>query len=428
MDVNYIVLAIPVFFLLIGVELVVSWLKKTPYYRFNDAITNLSCGIGQQVTGVFMKTAVFLAYAFAYEHWRIFDISNAWWVWIALFIGVDFFYYWFHRLAHEISVLWGSHIVHHQSEEYNLTVALRQAWLQGAFSWVFYMPLAYIGFDPIMFVAVNSFQTLYQFWIHTKTINKLPAWFEYIFNTPSHHRVHHGVNPKYIDKNHAGTLIIWDRMFGTFQPEEEEVVYGITTQAKSWNPLWLNFQYWIDLFRAVARARSWGDRWRILVREPGWMPEELGGPLKPKEVTSDTFNKYDTVIPKGLNYYILFQYFVVLGGATGYLFMVDGMDWVLKIGLAAMIIVSIVNLGAIFEMKRWVYYLEYLRILVLPLVTVTLFYNHELLVPVIAVSALYLVTSMYWFARHRQVFSMGPSVEAESQPQEQAAPTTTTTT
>ena len=208
----------------------------------------MSCGIGSQVSGLFLKALTVLAYIKLYEISPLKGkIPNAWWVWVALFVGVDFFYYWFHRLAHEISIMWGSHAVHHQSEEYNLTVALRQAWYQGAFSFVFYLPLAIMGFRPEMFFVISALVTLYQFWIHTKLINKMPAPFEYIFNTPSHHRVHHGVNPQYIDKNHAGTLIIWDRMFGTFEPEVEEVVYGITKQSKSWNPIWLNFEYWVDL-------------------------------------------------------------------------------------------------------------------------------------------------------------------------------------
>jgi len=350
--VSYIVLAIPVFFLLIGIELLIDRLRKTKYYRFNDAITNLSCGVGSQVTGVFLKLFVYVGYYYLFEHFRLttmpsMDSGHATWAVVltftALFVGVDFFYYWFHRLAHEVSVLWGSHVVHHQSEEYNLTVALRQAWLQGAFSWVFYLPLAIFGFDPLMFLTVGSFQTLYQFWIHTKAINKMPAWFEYVFNTPSHHRVHHGVNPKYIDKNHGGTLIIFDRMFGTFQKEEEEVVYGITSQTKSWNPLWVNFQY--------------------LLLKPGWRPDYLGGVQPFKEVTPETFHKYDTQITPGLAYYIFFQFVLMLGGTTAYLFAADGLEWMPRIAVALLIITTLVTLGGLLEQKRWALFVEVVRLL-----------------------------------------------------------------
>jgi sterol desaturase/sphingolipid hydroxylase (fatty acid hydroxylase superfamily) len=178
--VDYIKLSIPVFFLLIGLELLIDRIRKTNYYRFNDAVTNLSCGIGSQLAGIFLKVLTFGGYLYIYNNHALFSgaIPFTWWSVLVLFVGVDFFYYWFHRLAHEISVLWGSHIVHHQSEEYNLTVALRQAWLQGAFSWVFYIPLAFVGFEPLMFATVASFQTLYQFWIHTKFIIRMHPTFE----------------------------------------------------------------------------------------------------------------------------------------------------------------------------------------------------------------------------------------------------------
>lgn len=175
MKVSYIALSIPVFFLLIGIELLVGYLKKEKLYRFNDALTNINLGTGQQIVGVMVKGFFFLGYLFLYDR-RLFDIPNTWWSWTLLFLGVDFFYYWFHRASHEINALWAAHIVHHQSEDYNLSVALRQSWFQGWFSWAFYLPLAVVGFDPIMFAAVNSFNTLYQFWIHTTTIKSLDHW------------------------------------------------------------------------------------------------------------------------------------------------------------------------------------------------------------------------------------------------------------
>jgi alkylglycerol monooxygenase len=229
MNINPIILSIPIFFILIGMELIVDKVRKKSNYRFNDAITNISCGIGEQVTGVFFKLFIVTIYEILFEHYKLFDIPVNWTTGILLFIGVDFFYYWFHRYSHVINLFWGGHVVHHQSEEYNLSVALRQGWFQKFFSFIFYLPLAIIGFSPIQFLTVSSLVTLYQFWIHTKNINRMGV-LEHVLNTPSHHRVHHGVNPKYIDKNHAGTFIIWDKMFGTFQEEEEEPIYGITHQ------------------------------------------------------------------------------------------------------------------------------------------------------------------------------------------------------
>ncbi len=397
--------SIPIFFLLIGIELVIDRSKKSGLYRFNDAVTNISCGIGSQLTGVFLKTLSFVAYYFIWEHYRIADIPNSWITWILLFIGVDFFYYWFHRLAHEISLLWGSHIVHHQSEEYNFSVALRQGWLQGAFSMWFYLPLAFIGFDPYVFVSINALQTLYQFWIHTKTIDKLPAPIEYVFNTPSHHRVHHGVNPKYIDRNHGGTLIIFDRMFGTFQAEEEEVVYGITNQARSWNPLRLNLEYWLDLIRKSFRAHNLKDGLKILFGPPGWKPEYMGGAPELKEVTNESFHKYDTDIPAKLNYYVLFQYLLVLGGTSLFLFNTDKLDTTGQITASMLILWSIVNLGAIFEGRAWVYYSEMLRLPVLAMAMLFWFDDAGVSSILSLVLVIAFCLSMPFIYRHRTIFT-----------------------
>jgi len=399
---NLIIYAIPVFFLLIGIELLITRMKGLSYYRFNDAVTNLSCGIGSTITGVFLKTLTVVVYVKLFQ-WSPLNgkIPNTWWVYILLFFGADFFYYWFHRLAHEISIMWGSHAVHHQSEEYNFTVALRQAWYQGAFSFVFYLPLAIMGFPPVMFFVVSQIITLYQFWIHTKLIDKMPAPFEYIFNTPSHHRVHHGVNPQYIDKNHAGTLIIWDRMFGTFEPEQEEVVYGITKQAKSWNPVWVNFEYWVDLGKDLFKVHQWRNAVLMLVKMPGWKPSELGGVAELKPVTPQTFHKYDTEIPAGLNNYVLFQFIIILLSSTAFLVFEGknpiGGNMTLKLSLAGLIIFSLFNVGGIFEKRSWVVILEFLRITIMAAVFIILLNNYVIVNVTGAVILIVALVSFIWF-------------------------------
>ena len=406
---SLIVYAIPVFFLLIGIELLIARMRGLSYYRMNDAIANLSCGIGSQISGIFLKTVTFIGYTWLYQNsiWKIEDNIITF---VLLFIGVDFFYYWFHRLAHEISILWGSHVVHHQSEEYNLTVALRQAWLQGAFSWVFYLPLAVVGFSPASFLTIASLQTLYQFWIHTKLIDKMHPAFEYVFNTPSHHRVHHGVNPKYIDKNHGGTLIIFDRWFGTFQAEDEEVVYGITKQTNSWNPVWVNFEYWIDLFNEAFKVHTIKNFILMMVKAPGWKPAELGGvePLKP--VTPQTFHKYNTEISSGLTNYAFVQFVIVLLSTTAFLLFQGkptlAENWPLRVFTASLIILSLVNIGAIFEKKKWVTALEYLRILAISGLVILLAANTSIFVPAIVLAGLFSVISILWFTRFKQEFSI----------------------
>ena len=406
---SLIIYAIPVFFLLIGVELLIAKMKNLSYYRMNDAIANLSCGIGSQLSGIFMKTFTFVGYLYLYNNsiWKIQDNVITF---ILLFISVDFFYYWFHRLAHEISFLWGSHVVHHQSEEYNLTVALRQAWLQGAFSWVFYLPLAVVGFSPATFITIASLQTLYQFWIHTKLIGKMNPVFEYVFNTPSHHRVHHGVNPKYIDRNHGGTLIIFDRWFGTFQLEEEEVVYGITKQTNSWNPVWVNFEYWIDLFKEAFQVKRVKNFFLMMLKMPGWKPEELGGVQPLKEVTPQTFHKYDTEISGGLTNYAFAQFVIVLLSTTVFLvFQSQPLfkeNYLLKIVAASLIILSLTTIGGIFEKKSWVPALEYLRIAAISVFVFMLLKNSSLIFLAGTVTGIVALGSAIWFTRYLGEFQI----------------------
>lgn len=402
---SYVALAIPVFFALIGIELLIAKMKKVNLYRFNDTITNLSCGIGQQILGVFLKTTLIFLYIYLYENKRLIgEIPNTALTWVLLFIGVDFFYYWFHRLAHEISVIWATHVVHHQSEEYNLSVALRQSWFQGFFSMLFYLPLAYIGFHPVMFLIVSQFQLLYQFWIHTKVIEKMPAWYEYVFNTPSHHRVHHGQNPLYIDRNHGGTLIIFDRIFGTFQPEVEAVVYGITTPSRSWNPLWVNLEFWAYLGRQLKKMHRLPDFFKTLFFKPGWQPNYLGGTPEFKVVTPNTFQKFDAQAPAGLNQYIFLQYIILLSATSGFLFGYNHLStFYEKLLCGGIIIWAIINLGALFEQKRWGWVSENLRLMFSVVLLYVLNTQYGFLsTPVcIALMVVYLSVSSIWLNKHK---------------------------
>ncbi len=362
MKVDYIALSVPVFFILIAIELAYTFYKKLGYYRLNDSIANLSQGIGQQVTGLFMKTALFFGYKYIFEHWRLFDLPNTIWIWIILFIGVDFFYYWFHRMSHQVNALWAAHIVHHQSEEYNLTVALRQSWFQSWFSWIFYLPLAWIGFDPLMFLTLSAFNTLYQFWIHTRTIKNM-GFLEYIINTPSHHRVHHGSNPKYIDKNHAGSLIIWDKMFGTFQKEEEEVYYGITTPLASWNPVWANVHYWAELWGTAKKSDTIADKINVFIKPPGWFPAKLGGFKPAPEIDAVNYKKFDASYSKNLILYVLVQFTIALASGSALLFLYPKMEITTVLPTAIFTIFTLLSCGALLERKNWLKYFEFARLI-----------------------------------------------------------------
>jgi len=393
---SYIVYSTPIFFILIGVELLFQKFGKKQLYRFNDAVTNINCGITQQVTNVFAKIFSYGIYFYVYEQFRFFDVPTNIWTVIILFIGIDFFYYWFHRLSHEINLIWASHVVHHQSEEYNLSVALRQSSTQTFFSSFFYIPLALVGFDPIVFLAVNEFQTLYQFWIHTKLIDKFPKPIEYIFATPSHHRVHHGVDPKYIDQNHGGTLIIWDRMFGTFQAEEEEVHYGITTQLQSWNPFYANFTFYGYLFRMFVKAKGLGDKFRILFKQPGWQPDYLGGPIVPTEVAPD-YHVYDPSVFRGLNYYVFFQFLILLGGTSMFLFSYETVSWPIQLITVIYIFAFSVTIGGIMENKKWILAAELARILLLPMLIYISFIFSDSLSTAMLISSAIALGSLIWF-------------------------------
>lgn len=396
MNVNPIVLSIPIFFILIGVELLVERFTHQKLYRLPDAIANLSCGITSQLSGLFLRIFAIGIYQFLFEHFAFFTLDRTWFYWLMLFLLADLAYYWAHRMSHEINLFWGGHVVHHQSEEYNLSVALRQSSLQVVWTFAFSLPLAFIGFRTLDFALMSAFITLYQFWIHTEAINKM-GWFEYVFNTPSHHRVHHGRNPKYIDKNHAGTLIIWDKMFGTFQEEEERPTYGITKPINSWNAVWANFSHYADMGQDLKRIPAWSDKLKYLFKKPGWLPDYLGGYRAAPEVDKSTYKKYDTPAPVALNYYVLFQYTLCLLGTALFLFNASKFSLLEKGGITVLISVVVVNCGVLFENKRWVVWSEWIRIVSYPVVLVVLTYYLSLPIWCYTLAAGYFLLSFIWF-------------------------------
>jgi sterol desaturase/sphingolipid hydroxylase (fatty acid hydroxylase superfamily) len=269
---NLIHLAIPAFIILLLLEVVISALVKRETYAAKDTFSSLAMGIGNVLIGLVGKALVLGTFMLVWQ-FRLLELDpRQAWVWVLLFFAEDFSYYLFHRTAHSSRWFWASHVVHHSSQKYNLGTALRQTWtgnLSGGF--VFWLWLPLLGFHPLMIMTMQSISLLYQFWIHTELIGKFPRPIEFIFNTPSHHRVHHGSDIKYLDKNHAGILIIWDRMFGTFQEEEEHPTYGLTRNIQTFNPLRIAFHEWIDMLRDVVRpGLSLRQRLGYLFHAPGW--------------------------------------------------------------------------------------------------------------------------------------------------------------
>lgn len=407
MNVNPIVLSIPIFFILIGIELLVERFTHKDLYRLPDSIANLSCGITSQLSGLFLRIFAVGIYQLLFEHFSFFTLEHTWIYWLALVLLVDLAYYWAHRMSHEVNLFWGGHVVHHQSEEYNLSVALRQSSLQVVWTFSFNLPLALVGFRTEDFVLGSALNTLYQFWIHTEAIGKLPRWIEFIFNTPSHHRVHHGRDPKYIDKNHAGALIIWDRMFGTFQEEEEKPTYGITKPINSWNPIWANVSHYADMTEDLKRIPKWSDRFKYLFKKPGWLPEYLGGYRRAPDIDKASYRKYDTPSPMSLNLYVLFQYVLCLVGTSLFLFNAGRFDLSQKIFITVLISVVVVNCGVLFEQRPWVRWAEWIRIILYPVLLSTFTYWYGWAVWLHAGAFLYLLISVTWFyslqKRHVQI-------------------------
>lgn len=348
---DYIALSVPAFFLLMGVELLISKLKKKQVYRFGDTVADLGCGVVQQVTLVFWGALLISNYVFLFDNYRFFELSTAEpWVWVAGFLGVEFLYYWFHRLSHEINFMWGAHVVHHQSEEYNLAVALRQSAFQPLMSSLFYLPLALLGVPPLVFGTMAAFSTLYQFWIHTRFIGKLGP-LEWIFNTPSHHRVHHGRNPEYIDRNHGGTLIIFDRLFGTFEPERAEPIYGVTEPLKSWNPVWANFHYYRDLWTDARGATSWFDKLRIWVMPPGWKPPSNPQP-EARSIGLDA-PKYDPAIDGRVLLSASISFGIALSLAVAIIFLKKKAAPSVLMPMTVVVLLTFFVLGALLDGARW---------------------------------------------------------------------------
>jgi alkylglycerol monooxygenase len=361
MNANPIMLAIPFFFLAMGIEILIDRYRQTGLYRLNDSITNLNAGTSQQVVGIFLKVFTLGLYEAIYANFALFKVPHVWWSWGVAFVLYDLCYYWAHRMSHEVNLFWSGHVVHHQSEEYNLSVALRQSWFQGVWTAPFYIPIALLGFDTTQLLIVGGINLIYQFWIHTELIDRLGP-LEWFMNTPSHHRVHHGRNPKYIDKNHAGTFIIWDRLFGTFQAEEERPVYGITTPINSWNPIWANFSHYEAIGQQLRQAPTLTDKLRVLFYKPGWDAKMAAYHPVPIVSRAD-YQKYDTNVPNEVNYYVLFQYALMTIATLPYLQHQAGLGWPVKIGIALLIGSTVINFGWLFEGRSRAFRVEVARVL-----------------------------------------------------------------
>lgn len=356
---NFIALAIPFFLVAMAVELVAARVQRRSLYRLQDALADLGCGVSQQVALVVGGVVLLVGYEWLYQHATLVRFApDSPWPWVIAFVVVDLAYYWWHRLSHEVGFLWAVHAVHHQSEDYNLAVALRQAVLSSFTSLPFYAVMAFVGVPTVVYVTMVSVSTLYQFWIHTELVGKLGK-LDLVLNTPSHHRVHHAVNPRYLDKNYGAIFIVWDRLFGSFAEERERPVYGVTKPIRSFNPLWAQLEAWVELARR-GRTYQGLDRLRVFWKSPAWTPR---GKVAPSEADLVARPKHESPASLGVAVYALVQY-VPLVAATFLMLLWQPTASPRALAVAAVLVFwTLLGVGGLLDGRRWAVPVEVARLM-----------------------------------------------------------------
>ena len=356
--------AVPFFFVLIAVELLADRWRGMRTYRLADTISSLSTGVLSTTTGLLTKGVGLVTYALALKYLAIIELpEDRLWVWLFAFVFYDFCYYWHHRLGHERNVLWAAHSVHHQSEDYNLSTALRQTSTGFVFGWIFYLPMAVLGVPLLVFVTVATLNLLYQFWVHTRHISKL-GWFEWFFVSPSNHRAHHAQNALYMDRNYGGVFIFWDRLFGTFQEEDEAepVIFGVTTPLASWSPLWANWQFYGQLLTDARRTERWWDKLRIWFMPTGWRPADVTAKYPMSKPDLSQFEKFEVALPLRQQVYIALQFVAYVALGSYLLNLGESLPpQALMLGWGYMAL-GLFVLGAGLENRPWASKLEWLRL------------------------------------------------------------------
>lgn len=326
-----IVLATPVFYLLIAIEYAWGIAKGRDTYRLQDAVSSIGLGMMSQFTAVFMRLLRIGIYTAIYASLSLVPLEtakefwNTWYGWVLALIFYDLCYYWLHRMGHESAILWAAHVVHHQSQDYNLSTALRQTSSGALLGLVFYIPMALAGVPPEVFGIVALIDLLYQFWVHTEHVGRL-GWFDRWFCSPSNHRVHHAVKDRYVDRNYGGVLVIWDRLFGSFKEEDEKCVYGTRSPLKSWDPLWANAEVYSSLFKDAWHTRSWADKLRVFIKPPGWRPADVAAKFPRAAFDIEAVrSKYEAPASRAANWFGAISFNLLLVGVASFLWVADEM-------------------------------------------------------------------------------------------------------
>lgn len=368
MHLNFLAWVVPLILGFIAIEYYVARRQGKAYFKFANSISNLNVGIAERLSDVFVTSAFYYVYDYLYRHYAFFKIPETWYNWLFLLLLTDFIWYWYHRFGHEINLLWGLHIVHHQSPEFNYTASVRITVFQAAARTCFWAILPIIGFSAPMITSILIVHGLYPFFVHTRVIGKL-GWLEYVFVTPSHHRVHHASNEQYLDKNYGDVLIIWDKLFGTFTEEKEEPVYGLTKPLDSYSFLWQHFHFLLEIGYSMYRAKSIREKFRILFGKPDLIDPKIRPLLERKFRIQNRAND----LPNRLNRYVLFQIVCTMCILFVFILLEHYFDWIAKTLVSGLILTTIINCGAILEQRRWIFQVELLRSVVLGIAVLAYF-------------------------------------------------------
>ncbi|MBO9571114.1 MAG: sterol desaturase family protein [Chitinophagaceae bacterium] len=359
MSMNLLAYAVPLFTGLMLVEMLIARKKGRKIFHFARSVANINVGIAERLLDTVLAGSAFFLYKYLEDRFGIFDIRPSAFLWVLLLLCTDFVWYWYHRLAHEINIFWAAHIVHHQSEDFNYTVSARITVFQAIIRTGFWSILPIIGFPAEMITSILLVHGLYPFFVHTQLVGKL-GLLEYILVTPSHHRVHHASNPEYLDKNYGDVFIIWDKLFGTFKKEETPVVYGLTKPLKSHSFLWQHFHYFAELFVAARRQKTFVGKIKILTGKPESLDPDIRDELESR------LHIHNNTIAAGeeLNRYVVFQVVASLALLFIFILFEFHFSWSVKLLTILFILITLINCGAILEQRRWIFYLEYSRILI----------------------------------------------------------------
>jgi len=372
MTVNYLAFAIPAFFIFVFIEFkIAQHQKRAKVFKYESTVANLSVGIAERLLNLFIAASFYQVYQWVYANYALFNISTAWYVWILLLLSTDLVWYWYHRLGHEINFLWAAHIVHHQSEEFNLSAAARITTIQAVFRNVFWCILPLIGFHPNMIITILLAHGAYSFFTHTQLIGKI-GWLENVLITPSLHGVHHASDEKYLDKNYGDVFVFWDKLFGTFQTEEEAPKYGLTHPIKSYSFLWQHFHYYLEIGEAYRRAEGFKAKWNAVFGSPALMDQNIRPVLEERYFQNKT---QDIARPK-FKTYLNLQLILVVTMLTGTTLIYSSLTTLNKVAILIFILVTLINIGALLEQRKWIYYLECFRLI---LIVGFFFYTYNLL-------------------------------------------------